>query len=140
MTQTPAPRLLDRVRDVARRRRVSYRTEQSYSRWVVRFVVFHNKRHPQEMGAAEVEQFLSYLASQRQVSASTQNQAFCALLFLYRHVLQIELGSIEALRAERSRYVPTVLTPAEAELLLSHLRGTPRLVALLLYGSGLRLI
>lgn len=92
------------------------------------------------MGAAELETFLSYLATERRVSASTQNQAFCALLFLYRHVLCLELTGINALRAKQTRYVPAVLSRTEVSALLVQMRGTPRLIASLLYGAGLRLI
>jgi integron integrase len=118
----------------------SYRTEESYVAWIRRFILFHNKRHPNEMGAAEIEQFLSYLAVQERVAASTQNQAFSALLFLYREVLRQELDeSINSVRAKPSRYLPTVLTKAETHAILDQMSGVPQLVAQLLYGSGLRL-
>jgi integron integrase len=137
----PRPRkLLDQVRDVIRMKHYSYRTEESYVAWIRRFILFHNKRHPNEMGAAEVEQFLSHLAVQERVAASTQNQALSALLFLYREVLRQELDdSINSVRAKPSRYLPTVLTQAETHAVLDRMSGVPQLVAQLLYGSGLRL-
>src|SRR5690349_19284789 len=105
------PKLLDQVRQAARIRHFSMRTEQSYVRWVYRFVVHHGRRHPRELGAREIQAFLTWLAVERNVAASTQNQALCALLFLYRDVLRIDLPRIEeAVRARRSRRVPTVLT------------------------------
>lgn len=136
-----SPRLLDQVRTAARVRHMSLRTEQSYVRWIYRFVVFHDKRHPREMGAPEVAAFLSNLATEQRVSASTQNQALSAILFLYRRVLDLPLAHIEdVVRARRTRFVPTVLTPEEVHAILGRMEGTPRLVASLLYGSGMRLM
>lgn len=137
----PRPRkLLDQVRDAIRIKHYSYRTEESYVAWIRRFILFHNKRHPSEMGAAEIEQFLTYLAVQEHVAASTQNQAFSALLFLYREVLRQELDkSIHSLRAKPSRYLPTVLSKAEVNAILDRISGVQQLVVQLLYGSGLRL-
>jgi integron integrase len=138
--EPPPRKLLDQVRDKIRLKHYSYRTEQTYVQWIRRFILFHNKRHPKEMNCAEIEAFLSHLAIQGQVAASTQNQALSALLFLYREVLQQELsGPIDALRAKRSHYLPTVLTKAEANAILERMVGGPRLVGQLLYGSGLRL-
>jgi integron integrase len=135
------PRLLERVRSVARLRHLSLRTERAYSDWIRRFVLFHKKRHPAEMCVEEVRQFLSHLAVEGKVSASTQNQALCALLFLYRDVLQIELPLIEGLeRAKRPTRVPVVFTRDEVGRLLARLSGTYSLIAGLLYGSGLRLM
>jgi integrase len=135
------PKLLDCLRSVARLRHLSLRTEQAYSDWVRRFVLFHRKRHPKEMGVEDVRQFLSHLAVEGRVSASTQNQALCALLFLYRDVLQIELPLIEGLeRAKRPARVPVVFTRDEVGRLLACLSGTYLLIAGLLYGSGLRLM
>src|SRR5215471_19564999 len=109
-----APRLLDRVREAVRARHYSLRTEEAYVAWTRRYVLFHQKRHPQEMGEAEINAFLSDLAVRLRVSASTQNQALSALLFLYRRVLQKELGPLDNLvRARRSVRLPTVLTVAE---------------------------
>ena len=135
------PKLLDRVRAVARIRHLSLRTEQAYSDWIRRFILFHRKRHPEEMGAEEIRQFLSHLAVEGQVSASTQNVALCALLFLYRDVLEVELPYVEGvLRAKRPARVPVVFTRQEAERLLGSLSGSYALIAGLLYGSGLRLM
>lgn len=132
-------KLLDQVRDAIRVKHYSYRTEESYIYWIRRFILFHNKRHPQEMATPEVTQFLTHLAVNEQVSASTQNQAMSALLFLYRVVLQQELMGIDAIRAKRSRYLPTVLTPEEVQAVIQHLHGVHKLVMQVLYGSGLRL-
>ena len=135
-----APRLLDRVRDAIKRRHYTYRTEQSYVHWIRRFILYSGKRHPREMGKAEVEQFLTALAVERHVSAATQNQALNALLFLYRHVLELELGWLtDVVPAKRPQRLPTVLTPPEVRRLLSAVHGTPWLIVNLLYGAGLRL-
>ena len=135
------PRLLDRVREANRLRHGSRSTEKSYVAWIRRFIVFHGKRHPAEMGAPEVVQFLSSLAVEGRVAASTQNQALSALLFLYRHVLQQELPWLdEVVRARRPKHLPIVLTRDEVRAVISKLDGTPRLMAALLYGSGLRLL
>jgi integron integrase len=135
------PRLLDSVRAVARLRHLSIRTERAYSGWIRRFILFHQKRHPREMGAEEVRQFLSHLAVEGSISASTQNVALCALLFLYRDVLRAELPYVEGIeRAKRPARLPVVFTRAEAAALLSRLSGTYKLIAGLLYGSGLRLM
>ncbi len=133
-------KILDQLRDVLRLKHYSYRTEQSYVDWTYRFIVFHNKRHPKEMGASEIEAFLTYLAVQRNVAASTQNQALSALVFLYRHVLHQEIGGqIDAVRAKQSRYLPSVLTHEEAIAVITQLSGSYQLVSQILYGSGLRL-
>jgi len=135
------PKLLDRVRIAARRRHYSLRTEQSYVGWVRRFILFHGKRHPKDMGAAEVVAFLSDLAVRGRVSASTQNQSLSALLFLYRHVLDRELEGLDtAVRAQVGRTLPVVLTRDEIRTVLAHLHGTRQLQATLLYGGGLRLM
>ncbi|HLL76777.1 MAG TPA: integron integrase [Pyrinomonadaceae bacterium] len=135
------PKLLDRVRSAARLRHLSLRTEEAYSDWIKRFILFHRKRHPAEMGAGEIRQFLSHLAVAGRVSASTQNQALCALLFLYRDVLQIDLPYVEGIeRAKRPARVPVVFTREEVGRLLGQLSGTYALIASLLYGSGLRLM
>jgi integron integrase len=138
--EPPRPKkLLDQVRDALRLKHYSYRTEQTYIDWIRRYILFHNKRHPQEMGTAEVTQFLTHLAVQEQVAASTQNQALSAIVFLYRVVLEKELLGIDAVRAKPSRYLPTVLTPAEVQAVLQNLQGVHKLLIQLLYGSGLRL-
>ena len=141
MKLQPKIRLLDRVRQVIRLKNYSYSTEKAYVYWVKRFILFHNKRHPKTIGGSEIETFLSHLAVERNVSASTQNQAFCALLFLYREVLGVELNSpIVSVRAKRPKRLPTVLTRPEVKLLISVMSGKYRLMAKLLYGSGLRLM
>jgi integron integrase len=136
----PPPRLLDQVRRALRARQRSLRTEKAYCGWIRRYVRYWGLIHPRELGAEHVEAFLTHLAADRHVSASTQNQAFSALLFLYREVLRVDLGEIAARRAERPRLVPTVLGPGEVRRLLAELEGVPKLVASLLYGSGLRVI
>ena len=136
-----APRLLERVRHAARVRHYSLRTEEAYAGWVRRFVLFHGKRHPEAMGAAEINAFLTHLAVDRRVSASTQNQALAALLFLYRVVLEADPGRIDGVvRARRPKRLPVVLSRAEVRAVLAELEGTPALVSGLLYGSGLRLL
>jgi integron integrase len=135
----PRPRLLDRVRAEIRARHYSPRTEKAYVGWVRRFIFFHRVKHPDRMGAPEIAQFLSHLATTQGVSASTQNQAFSALLFLYREVLGRELPDLEGIvRAKRPSRLPLVLSQEEVAAVLGHLRGTPALMAGLLYGSGLR--
>ncbi len=118
----------------------SYRTEEAYVDWVRRFILFHNKRHPTEMDAPEIRAFLAYLAQERNVSASTQNQALSAILFLYRQVLHREIEPILPSSAKRPERLPTVLTREEVLQVISRLSGTHKLMAQLLYGSGLRLM
>ena len=135
------PRLLDQVRDTIRRKHFSLRTEQTYVHWIKRFILFHGKRHPREMGAVEATAFLNYLARDRHVASATQNQGLNAILFLYREVLGTPLGWLEGLdRAKRPNRVPTVLTQDEAARLGSQFEGTIWLMASLLYGAGLRLM
>lgn len=134
-------KLLDRVRAALRTRHYSLRTEESYVAWVRRFVLFHGKRHPDVMGEPEINAFLSSLATDGRVAASTQNQALSALLFLYRHVLEKPFPEMTALvRARRPARLPVVLTRDDVRRVLACLGGEPRLVATLLYGSGLRLM
>lgn len=136
-----SPKLLDRLRAEIRVRHYSLRTEQAYVDWVRRFVLFHNKRHPKEMGASELHDFLSHLAVERNVSASTQNQAKSALLFLYREVLKIELPWLdEMISAKSAKRLPVVLTQVEVRNLLNAMSGTMGLMASLLYGTGMRLM
>ncbi|HUP50116.1 MAG TPA: integron integrase [Thermoanaerobaculia bacterium] len=136
-----APRLLDRLRDALRVRRYSERTQEAYVLWARRFILFHGKRHPAAMGADEVNAFLTSLAVDSRVSASTQTQALCAILFLYRVVLGDALPWIDDLvRAKRPERLPVVLTRDEVASVLRRIVGTPNLVARLLYGSGLRLL
>ena len=131
---------MDQVRSAVRLRHFSPRTEESYVGWIRRYIVFHRKRHPQEMGAAEVAVFLSHLAEHLHVSASTQNQAFCAVLFLYRHVLERPLAPLASVTwAKRGTHMPVVLSREEVVRVLNHLHGVAWLIAVLLYGGGLRL-
>jgi integron integrase len=132
--------LLAVTREHMRVRHLSLRTEQTYLQWLRRYVAFHGRRHPRDVGASGVEQFLTHLAVERKVSAVTQNQALQALLFLYRHVLRIELPRLKITHAAPSRSLPVVLSRSEVRALLSQLDGVPWLVATLLYGSGLRLM
>src|SRR3989454_3330107 len=135
------PRLLDRVRAALRARHYSRRTAKAYVHWIKRSIFFHSKRHPAEMGAAEVTAFLTALAVRDRVAASTQNQALSALLFLYREVLEVELPWLDGLvRAKRSEHLPVVLTHEETQALIDTLHGIPRMMALLMYGAGLRLL
>lgn len=133
-------RLLDQVRDTLRRKNYAYRTEQTYTSWIRRFILFHNKRHPREMGAAEIESYLTYLAVDREVAPSTQNQALAALQFLYQHVLHIPLDEeILPAPAKRSKHLPVVLSKQEAQGVINRLSGVEKLLTQLLYGSGLRI-
>jgi integron integrase len=135
-----APKLLDRVREAIRVRHYSRRTEESYVGWIRRFILSHGKRHPSTMGEREVVAFLSHLAVRGQVAASTQNQALHALVFLYREVLRVEVGSLEAVvRARAPSRLPVVLSREEIRAVLAQLSGTPWLIVVLLYGAGLRL-
>lgn len=135
------PRLLDQVRDQIRLKHYSIRTERVYCEWIKRYVRFHNYRHPIEMGASEVEVFLSDLAVRRDVSASTQNQALAALLFLYKQVLKQDLPWLgEVVRAKKPARLPVVLSVEEVQSILKQLDGDVGLIARLLYGGGLRLM
>jgi len=134
-------KLLDQVRDVIRLKHYSIRTEKAYVSWIRRYILFHNKRHPREMGSQEIEDFLTHLAVNENVAASTQNQAFNALLFLYREVLKIQLDdSIDAVRAKKPKRLPVVLTKEEVRQVIDAMSGVHQLMAKLLYGSGLRLM
>jgi integron integrase len=137
---TGKPKLLEVVRERLRAGYYSLRTEEAYVGWIRRFVAFHGRRHPRTMGAPEVTAFLTDLAVTANVSASTQNQAFSALLFLYANVLAQPLGPLQAVRAKRPRKLPVVLTKEEVQRLLAQLEGVEWLMAMLLYGSGLRLL
>jgi integron integrase len=129
------------VHEAIRRRYYSRRTEEAYVQWIKRFIYFCGKRHPRELGEAEVTVFLSHLAVERKVAAGTQNQAMSALLFLYKHVLQLELGWLKDIeRASRLPRTPTVLSREEVARVLGHLQGTRWLIASLLYGAGLRVL
>ena len=134
------PRLLDQVRAPLRTRHYSYRTDKSHVGWIRRFILFHGKRHPREMGATEIEAFLTHLAVNRNVASATQNQALNAILFLYREVLGVDLPWLANIRrAKKPSRLPTVLTRTEVRAVLAQLEGAPWLIASLLYGSGLRL-
>jgi len=140
MEQRPK-KLLDQVRDAIRLKHYSIRTEEAYVGWITRFILFHDKRHPNDMGRAEIEAFLTHLAVDLNVAASTPNQAFSALLFLYRDVLHKDLdGPIDALRASKPKRLPTVLTKEETRRVIECMSGVHQLMAKLLYGSGLRLM
>lgn len=139
-TNTP-PKLLDQVRDHIRTKHYSLRTETQYTQWIKRFILFHGKRHPQAMGAAEIEAFLTHLAVAGKVSASTLNQALSALLFLYKEILSIDLPWLnEIVRAKQPQRLPTVLTRTEVQAILVRMSGTYGLMANLLYGTGMRLM
>ena len=134
-------KLLDQVRYVIRVKHFSIRTEESYVNWIRKFILFHNKRHPIEMGETDISQFLTYLAVKKRVAASTQNQALSAILFLYRDVLKKDIGWLDDLeRAKRPAKLPVVFTKREVNDILIRLEGTKWLMANLLYGSGLRLM
>jgi integron integrase len=135
------PKLLDVVRTRIRAKRYSYRTEEQYVDWIRRFILFSGKRHPAEMSAPEVARYLTHLAVERKVSASTQNQALAAILFLYRQVLEVNLPWLDnVVRARAPQHVPVVLSRKEVQALLAQLDGVFHLVGQLLYGSGLRLM
>lgn len=145
LSRHPAPerkfRLLESVRHRLRARRYSKRTERAYCDWIRRFVLYHERRHPRDMSEPEVAAFLNHLALERHVSASTQNQALQAILFLYRQVLNQPIGLVEGVtRAKRGRRLPVVLSPTEVRAILSRMSGAPRLCAVLMYGSGLRVL
>lgn len=134
-------KLLEQVSDAIRAKHYSFRTEKTYIDWIRRFILFHNKRHPREMGVPEVQDFIIHLATKNNVSASTQNQALSAVTFLYRHVLQQELQfPTDTIRPGRSKPLPVVLTAQEARAVIANMNGTPKLMAKILYGSGLRLM
>jgi integron integrase len=135
------PKLLDQLRSAIRVRHYSHRTEEAYCGWARRFILFNQKRHPSEMGPDEVRHFLIHLAETLKVSASTQNQALNALVFLYEHVLQLPLEDLGSfVRAKRPKNLPVVLTKSEVQNVLKRIEGVPRLVSVLIYGSGLRLL
>jgi integron integrase len=135
------PKLLDRLREGLRARHYSRRTEQTYCSWVKRFIFFHNVRHPAEMAETEINAFLTHLAVKEKVSASTQNQALSALLFLYRHIIGREVGDLgDVIRARKPKRLPVVMTREEVKAILANLTGDKWLMASLMYGAGLRLM
>jgi len=133
-------KLLDQMRDALHTQHYSYRTENTYVEWAKRFVLFHKKRHPRDMGTPEVEAFITHLATERHVAASTQNQALSAILFLYREVLRQPLENVTAVRPQKPERLPTVLAKSEALRVINALTGVHQLMAKILYGSGLRLV
>ena len=136
-----SPRLYDRIVETLRARHYSRRTEQAYLHWIRRFLFFHARAHPRQLGEGDVNSFLTHLAVQENVAASTQNQALAALLFLYQHVLEQPLNRMEGVvRARRPKRLPVVLTREEVGAVLAHLNAVPRLVCTILYGSGLKLL
>lgn len=131
--------MLDQVRNILRMKHYSYRTEKTYIHWIKRFIYFHNKRHPNTMGEKEINAFLSHLAVKDHISASTQNLALNAIVFLYKHVLEKDLGDFgKFIRAEETRNIPVVLSQDEVKKILSHIHGVAWLMTSILYGSGLR--
>jgi len=135
-----AKKLLEQLADALRTKHYSYRTEETYIDWVRRFILFHDKKHPNTMGAAEIQEFLAHLAAERNVAASTQNQALSAILFLYREVLHKEIEPVLTTDAKRPERLPTVLNRDDVTRVLAQLHGIHKLMAQLLYGSGLRLM
>jgi len=135
------PRLFDRVRQIIQALHYSPRTEKTYIGWIKRFIFFCGKRHPIEMGEKEINEFLSFLAIKKNVTASTQNQALCAIVFLYRHVLNRDIGLLDGLiRAKRPGRLSIVLTKGEVRKVISHLSGIKKMIVMIMYGSGLRLM
>lgn len=133
-------KILDQLKDEIRRRNYSYSTEKNYSQWIVRFVRFHNLTHPHQLGENDIVAFLNYLATERKVAASTQNQALSAIVFLYEHILKKPLNSLESLkRAKKPKRLPVVLTEKESISIINQLEGVDKLVLSLIYGSGLRI-
>lgn len=133
------PEIEEEVRKAIEKRHLSVQTERSYQDWIYRYILFHNNQHPIYLGAAEASSFLTYLANERQVAASTQNQAYCALLFLYQQVLHQPLPKVSFPHIKSYRQLPTIFTRQEVKAILAHLRGIAHLMAALLYGAGLRL-
>lgn len=139
--QAQPPKLLEQVRQAIRTRHYSLRTEETYFSWIKRFILFHGKRHPRDMGGQEVQQFLSHLAVEDKVAASTQSQALSAILFLYQQVLQQDIGWLhDVIRAKKPQRLPVVLTQDEVGKVLRRLSGVPWIMGVLLYGAGLRLM
>lgn len=134
-------KLLDQMKDILRAKHYSARTEETYVDWAKRFILFHDKRHPSEMGEKEIQEYITYLATELNLAASSQNQALSAILFLYRHVLKIELDfPKQNLRAKKSEHLPTVLSKPEAISVINQMSGVTKLMTQILYGSGLRLM
>jgi integron integrase len=140
--EQPPKKLLDIYRDALRVKQYSFRTEKTYIEWVRQYILFHNKRHPREMAVPEINQFITHLVVERKASASTQNQAISAILFLYRNVLEIELNetALAFIRPQKGKRVPTVLSKGEARAIIAQMTGQYRLMTQVMYGSGLRLM
>lgn len=135
-----SPRLLDQVRSVIRTMHYSYKTEKTYIHWIKRFIFFHNKKHPIDMSEKEINEFLTHLAVKGKVSSSTQNQALCAIIFLYKHVIKKEIGDLgNMVWAKKPKKIPVVFTRREVKMIIEQLSGVYRIMANLLYGAGLRL-
>lgn len=138
--QSGKPKLLDQVKTHLRSLHYSRRTEESYINWIKRFIIFHNKTHPEKLGKDEIREFLNHLAVDRNVSASTQNQALQGILFLYKEIIHKDIGWVDDIkRPTKPKHIPVVFTKAEAHSIIQNMDGLPKLVAGLLYGSGLRL-
>jgi len=137
----PKRKLLDIVRDKIRFKHYSIKTEHSYIGWIKRYIFFHNKRHPKDMGKVEIEQFLTWLAVEQKVSPATQNQAFSAILFLYKEILAMDMSewNIQALRAQERKHIPVVLTKDEVQKVIANLDGVYQLIVYMMYGCGLRM-
>jgi integron integrase len=134
------PKLLDQIKTELRARHYSLRTEKVYINWIRKYIIFHNKQHPSQLGINEIHSFINHLAVVKKVSVSTQNQALQSILFLYKQILKTEIGWIEEIkRVERIKHIPVVFSREEAKNILSYMKGVTRLIASLLYGSGLRL-
>ena len=134
----PSP-FLDKIRQALRTRHYSYQTEKVYIYWILHFIRYHNKLHPQDLNNPHIEQFLDYLSCYRKVSASTQNLALCSLIFMYRHVIHREIEGLKYKLAKRPKNMPSVLSASEVETILSHLKGQSWLITALLFGTGLRI-
>lgn len=137
-TDVQSPKLLDQVRSALRVKHYSYETEKSYIKWIYRYICFHNKKHPQELDESDISQFISYLATTQKVSASTQNQALCAIVFLYKEVLKKDPGNFDLVWAKKSRRIPVVFSKQEIADILKQLSGVHWILAMLMYGSGMR--
>jgi integron integrase len=140
ITSTRPPKLLDQVRAMLRARHYSLRTETAYLGWIKQFILYHKKRHPMEMGEEEINDFLKHLAVNKNVSSSTQNQALCAIVYLYKHVLNREIGELKLIWAEKPKKLPVVFTPGEIKAVMDQLKGIYWIMAMLMYGTGLRLM
>ena len=139
-TSKKQPKLLDQVRIILRLKGRELSTEKAYFNWIKRFILFHNKRHPKDMGEQEINEFLAHLVIKNNVSASTQNQALCAIVFLYKHVLKQDIGELDIIWAKKPKKLPVVFTRKEVKAVLEQLCGTKWIMANLLYGAGLRLM